>query len=212
MTDQTMTGQESDRDAFNSTMDIISAFPNLKEVHASEMSLSRMETSVDPVDGFNDEQRAVYARAIIREMRPLLNKLSRAVRAKAWDDSSLVHLSDLALFMIETFEWQNIDDINLHRQCKRIEALAEELAVAESKNQLTNDELIKAAGAEEINSQRNALTKEWWATLKTDEKGRAIPNAALDEKIHALDEQYEQKIAAFLFAPATTPSRSNGRD
>jgi hypothetical protein len=107
-------------------------------------------------------------------------------------------------------------------QCERIDALAKELAVAKSKSHLTNDELMKAAGVEEIKTRRHALNKEMWATMTTDKEGRAIFDAALHKKVGALDKQYEQKLAKFLFdlrderclsdADVTAPSNSKDHE
>jgi len=205
MKNQTVAEQELSR-ALDFAYEITRAFPNLK-VNPEEVcecggriSLWQMENSADPINGFNDKQRGVYVAALIQEMYLLLNKLGRATQT--WHNSDLVHLINLALFRIEA---ANPADIAISLQCDWIDALAKELSIAKSKSHLTNDELIEAAGAEEIDAQIKALRKE--IESATDEERNA-----LWKKVDPLYEQRDQKIAKFLFDPATALSRLNGHD
>jgi hypothetical protein len=187
----TDTEQEFDRRAFELANEIARAFPNIGmkpyEIDdPREISLYRMEASVDPIDAFNDMQRHLYARAVIREMLPLLKKLDRATR-----HDPLVEMIEFAFFMLEA-TWQNATHIRDRLQCERIEALAKEIDIARSKGPLTNDELIEAAG---VAPQRDALNKK--LNSATTKKERA----ALSKKLDALFDQCDEKIAKFLFDP-----------
>lgn len=199
--------QEFDRHAYELACEITSAFPNLKmkpeEIYQdTKRSLAEMEAAGDPVNGFDFEQRDVYERVVIREMMSLLDKLKHVTKAET-QDSALVHMIDLSVFMMES-RWRN-SDIKTRLQCERIEAFAKELDVARSKSHLTNAELFEAAGVEDSQAERRAICKRALQQELPDEE-----RAAVIEKAIALYDQDNQKIAAFLFNPA--PSRPNGHD
>jgi hypothetical protein len=179
---------------------ITQAFPNLEEhredlFNGAEINLSQMETSADPINGFNDEQRRAYLAVLIHKMWPLLKKLDRAVSRWPGHLSSLAHMMELTLVAMEA---ANPGPIQIKLQCERIEALARELDIARSKGDLSNEELRKAAGTKDLDKQYGALVDELNESEKTDEE-----LAALSNKIGAVIEQIDQKLAKFLFEPPT---------